>query len=50
MVTKYENGQQIVDYLFDVTQTTGGYLQRPIWSIQGSEREYIAKSLSSENF
>ncbi|MDQ0270970.1 hypothetical protein J2S17_002856 [Cytobacillus purgationiresistens] len=46
MVTKYQGGQQIVDYLFDVTQTNGKALQRPVWTIQDEEREFIHSALS----
>ncbi|KYD11458.1 hypothetical protein B4102_2186 [Heyndrickxia sporothermodurans] len=46
MVTKYEEGQQIIDYLFDITQTKGSNIERPMWSIQPFEREYISNRLS----
>jgi len=46
MVTKYENGQQIIDYLFDVTETDGKDLEKPVWAIKEEERDYIHTELS----
>lgn len=49
MVYKYKNGQRIVDYLFDVSQTQGKHLERPTWEIQSEEREFISNDLSEGN-
>ncbi|MEK5394109.1 SNF2-related protein [Margalitia sp. FSL K6-0131] len=45
-VIKFENGQSKVDYLFDISQTTGNVLQKPQWEIQDQEKDFIIKAIS----
>lgn len=45
MVTKYEKGSQLVDYLFDISQTEGNALRKPEWKIKSNERSYFEKAL-----
>ncbi|MCE4051663.1 SNF2-related protein [Bacillus sp. Au-Bac7] len=48
-VIKYENGNKMVEHLFDLSQTDGPTLSLPIWAIQDFEKEFIAQGLSKDN-
>ncbi|WP_256860403.1 SNF2-related protein [Paraliobacillus ryukyuensis] len=41
MVTKHEKGIEIIDYLFDISQTQGKALEKPRWELNQEEKEYI---------
>lgn len=45
MVVKYDGGREDINYLFDISQTSGQKIRRPDWTIQEYERESISKLL-----
>lgn len=49
MVTKYEKGNQVIDYLFDIKQTTGVPLQKPAWEVHEEEKQFIIDSFPDIN-
>lgn len=47
LVVKYEEGNENIDYLFDISQTKGRSLQKPNWEINNKERTYIYDQLKT---